>query len=86
MAASSLREVSIPRFAMRRAEAAASLGISPGHFDQWVEERKMPEGRKIGRIVLWDTESIRAHWLAMSEPETERHQDDGENPFDAVSV
>lgn len=42
----------------------------------------MPKGRKIGRVVLWDTESIRAAWLAMSEPDTESAMDDGENPFD----
>jgi predicted DNA-binding transcriptional regulator AlpA len=80
----SLREITIPRFAMRRDEVAASLGISPAHFDKWVQERKMPEGRKIGRVVLWDTESVRSAWQAMSEPETP--DDDGENPFNSRTV
>lgn len=45
MAAATLREISIPRFALRRDEAAASLAISPTLFDNWVSEGKMPKGR-----------------------------------------
>jgi len=86
MAGSSLREITIPRFALRRSEAAASLGISPGHFDLWVAEKKMPEGHKVGRIVLWNAESVRSAWLAIIELETESRPDEGENPFDHMVV
>jgi predicted DNA-binding transcriptional regulator AlpA len=81
----SLREQSIPRFALRRDEAAASLAISPSLFDNWVDEGKMPSGRKVGRVVLWDTESIRSAWLALADgdPVTE---DEGDNPYKDVVV
>ncbi|MCB5201808.1 DNA-binding protein [Neorhizobium sp. T786] len=85
MAASSLRELSIPRFALRRDEAAASLAISPSLFDNWVGEGKMPRGRKIGGVTLWDAESVRAAWLALVDIEHSL-EDDGENPFDRMVV
>lgn len=73
----SLRVATIPRFAVRREEAAASLGISPTLFDCWVNDGKMPRGRKIGGVVLWDTEAIRECWARLRDSE-----DDGSNPFD----
>jgi predicted DNA-binding transcriptional regulator AlpA len=62
MASAAHREASIPRFALRRSEAAASLGISPTLFDEWVHDGLMPEGRKIRGVVLWDTNEIRECW------------------------
>lgn len=76
----SLREVSIPRFGMRRDEAAASLSISPSTFDVWVKEGKMPRGRKIGAMVFWDTEEIRTAWRQLLDAD---HDGDTPNPFDA---
>lgn len=79
---SSLREISIPRFALRRDEAAASLAISPSLFDNWVHDGLMPEGRKIGGVVLWDAELIRVAWQSLNEAATAKPVDSGENPFD----
>lgn len=84
MGAASLRELSIPRFALRRDEAAASLAISPSTFDNWVGEGRMPKGRKIGGVTLWDAESIRSAWLNLAEIEDE--QPDSNNPYEGIVV
>ncbi|AXV15818.1 DNA-binding protein [Neorhizobium sp. SOG26] len=81
MAGSSLREMTIPRFAMRRDEAAASLAISPSLFDNWIEEGRMPRGRKIGGVMLWDTEEVRSAWYRIVDRDASSAED-GENPFD----
>jgi predicted DNA-binding transcriptional regulator AlpA len=52
------RTLSIPRFALRRDEAAASVAISPTLFDEWIRLKRMPKGRKIGGVVLWDTQAL----------------------------
>jgi predicted DNA-binding transcriptional regulator AlpA len=62
----SLRSVTVPRFALRRSEAAASLGISEALFDTWVQQRKMPIGRKIGGVVLWDVRALSAAWDSLA--------------------
>jgi predicted DNA-binding transcriptional regulator AlpA len=76
------RSLSLPRYALRRDEAAASLGISSTLFDTWVRGGLMPPGRKIGGVVLWDNEEIRDSWR-------ELRDGDGSgvsNPFDDVIV
>jgi len=80
MARSSLREGSIPRFALKRDEAAASLAISTTLFDNWVKEGKMPKGRPIGGVVLWDTEEVREAWFRLRDGEAGL----AANPFDEV--
>ncbi len=65
MARSSLRETSLPRFALRREEAAASVSVSPTTFDKWVADGRMPKGRKVDGLTLWDTEEVREHWVAI---------------------
>ena len=65
MSSRSLREQTLPRFALRRDEAAASLSVSPSTFDKWVDDGRMPKGRKVDGLTLWDTEEIREHWLAL---------------------
>lgn len=82
MGATSLREISIPRFALRRDEAAASLAISPSTFDNWIGEGKMPKGRKIGGVTLWDAESIRTAWLHLAD--IEEPQPDIDNPYEGI--
>lgn len=62
-----LRSLSVPRFALRRSEAAASLGISDTLFDNWIRDGRMPKGRKIDGVVLWDTRKIAAAWDALAE-------------------
>ncbi len=83
MPAASLREISLPRFALRRDEAAASLGISPSTFDIWIKQGMMPKGRapRGSKIVLWEVEQLRDCFLKLMEPD-EPWADDGENPFD----
>lgn len=75
MAGASLREISIPRFALRRDEAAASLAISPSLFDNWVRDGKMPKGKAIGGVVLWDRERIREAWRTLIEDEPQTSVD-----------
>lgn len=82
MAAASLRELSIPRFALRRDEAAASLAISPSTFDNWIGDGKMPKGRKIGGVTLWDAESIRNAWLNLAD--IDDVQPDESNPYEGI--
>jgi predicted DNA-binding transcriptional regulator AlpA len=56
------RDLSLPRFAMRRDEAAASLAVSTTKFDEWATDGRMPKGRKIDGVVLWDTGEVREAW------------------------
>ncbi|TFV41368.1 XRE family transcriptional regulator [Bradyrhizobium niftali] len=73
------RAASAPRFAMRRDEAAASVAVSPSKFDEWVKDGRMPKGRKIDGVVLWDVGQVREAWEALRDnPADER------NPFDEV--
>lgn len=80
-AGATLRSLSLPRFAFRRDEVAASLAISPSLFDNWVDDGLMPQGRKIGGVMLWDVECIRIAWQALNDAEAGKG-DDGDNPFD----
>lgn len=80
MGAASAREGSIPRFGLRREEAATALGISATLFDKWVCDGLMPKGRKIVGVVLWDTEEIKESWHELGE----RYGKGRKNPFDEV--
>lgn len=79
----SLREISIPRFALRRDEAAASLAISPSLFDDWIKKGYMPEGKPIGGVTLWDTHKLREAWQRLQDAR-EPDEDDTDNPFNGV--
>jgi hypothetical protein len=72
------RDLSLPRFALRRDEAAASVAVSTTKWDEWVADGRMPKGRKIDGVVLWDTLEVREAW--------ERLRDgvNSNNPFDKV--
>jgi predicted DNA-binding transcriptional regulator AlpA len=65
---------------MRRDEAAASLAISPTLFDEWVSDGRMPKGRKIGGVVLWDTQEVRDHWVSLRDGDMAAKS----NPFNGV--
>lgn len=54
-AALSPRELSLPRFALRRSEAAAALAISEAKLDEWCGDGRMPKELKIDGVVLRDT-------------------------------
>ena len=79
-AALSPRDLSLPRLAMRRDEAAASLGISETTFVKWIELKRMPPGHKIDGVVLWDTQEIREYWHRLKDGDT------ANNPFDEVTA
>ena len=72
------RDVSLPRFAVRREEAAASVSISRTKFDEWVKDGRMPPGRKIDGVVLWDVGEMREAWVRLRDGESSK------NPFDEV--
>jgi predicted DNA-binding transcriptional regulator AlpA len=74
------RDLSLPRFALRRDEAAASLGISETTFDKWVELGRMPRSIKIDGVVLWDVQQVFAYWNKLKDPEGAFVK----NPFDEV--
>ncbi len=69
----------IPRIALRRTEAAASIGLSPSKFDQLVRDGRMPKPKRIDGAVLWDFESIRLAWLSLPE-----EGEGGPNEWDSV--
>jgi predicted DNA-binding transcriptional regulator AlpA len=73
------RDLSLPRFALRRDEAAASVGVSVSKYDEWCEDGRMPKGRKIDGVVLWDTQEVREAWEALKNGEPSSN-----NPFNKV--
>jgi predicted DNA-binding transcriptional regulator AlpA len=81
-----LRTLSLPRLALRRDEAAATLGISPSTFDGWVRAGRMPQAVRVGGIALWDAEKVRSAWRDLQEAAESDALDDGPNPFDGVVV
>ena len=72
------RLLSVPRFALRRDEAAASLAVSTTKFAEWCADGRMPRGRKIDGVVLWDTQEILEAWERL------RDGSYSKNPFDGV--
>jgi predicted DNA-binding transcriptional regulator AlpA len=72
------RLMSIPRFALRRDEAAASLAVSTTKFDEWCADGRMPKGRRIDGVVLWDTGEVMEAWERL------RDGEQAKNPFDEV--
>jgi hypothetical protein len=72
------RDVSLPRFAVRREEAAASLSVSTTKWDEWVADGRMPKGYKIDGVVLWDCQEVREAWDQL------RDRERAKNPFDGI--
>lgn len=50
----------IPRRGLRRAEAAAYVGISPSKFDDLVDDRRMPAPRMLDSCMVWDVHELDA--------------------------
>jgi predicted DNA-binding transcriptional regulator AlpA len=63
---------------LRREEAAASLGVSPTKFDEWVGDGRMPKGIKVDGVVLWDVQEISEAWDRLRDGRPLK------NPFDRV--
>ena len=72
------RDLSLPRYALRRDEAAASVAVSVTKFDEWVADGRMPKGYKTDGVVRWDTIEVREAWERM------KGGDRADNPFDRV--
>jgi predicted DNA-binding transcriptional regulator AlpA len=83
MAALSLREASLPRLALRRDEAAASLSISPSTFDTWIKKGRVPKGKAIDGVTLWDVQKLREAWQKLQDAD-DQPEDDASNPFNGV--
>lgn len=56
----------ISRLAYRRDEAAASLGVSPTKFDEWVKDGRMPKPIRVDNCVLWDANELSAAWYSLA--------------------
>jgi predicted DNA-binding transcriptional regulator AlpA len=78
-AAFSPRDLSLPRFALRREEAAAAVAVSATKFDEWVGDGRMPKGRKIDGVILWDVCEVRDAWECLRDGKPSEV-----NPFDEV--
>lgn len=78
----SARDASLPRFALRRDEAAASLAISETTFEVWIKLKRMPKGHKIDGVMLWDVQEIREYWYRLRDNEGEAQN----NPFDGITA
>lgn len=46
--------------AVRRAEAAAMIGISAAYFDRLVAAGVLPPGRALGDVLVWSVDDLRA--------------------------
>jgi hypothetical protein len=71
------RILSLPRFAMRREEAAASVAVSPTKWDMWVKDGRMPKGLKIDGVMLWDTAQVLDAWERLRDTQSSRNAFDG---------
>lgn len=78
---SSPRASSIPRFALRRDEAAASVAVSPSKFDEWVRDGRMPKPCKIDGVVFWSVEEVREAWERLRDGQSTKS-----SPFDGFTA
>lgn len=52
---------------LRARDAAFYVGVSEGTFARWISEGKMPAGRKIDGVMLWDVVKLDAAFDALIE-------------------
>lgn len=69
---------SCPR-GLRRDEAARYVGVGATTFDKWVEEGLMPKPKRIGSIVVWDSEALDLSFSSLDESAA------GANDFDRTA-
>jgi transcriptional regulator with XRE-family HTH domain len=48
----------VPRRGLSREEAAMYLGVSPGKFDELVQDKRMPGPRRIDARKIWDVRAL----------------------------
>ena len=56
------RGAAYPPLGMRREVAAWYLGVSPTTFDAWVLAGRMPRGKKVDGIRVWDRRRLDQHF------------------------
>ncbi len=49
-------------FTFRKRELLQKLGVSSSTLDRWVKDGRFPAPTKIGRILLWNQETV-SKWL-----------------------
>ena len=48
----------VPRRGLSRVESAIYVGISPGKFDEMVQDGRMPQPRRIDGRKVWDVHEL----------------------------
>lgn len=64
---------------LQRDTAARYIGVSPTKFDQLVQQRRMPQPRRLDGRKLWDR-------LELDEAFSALPTDQEENPWDALTA
>jgi hypothetical protein len=54
------------------------VGVSVTKYDEWCDDGRMPRGRKIDGVVLWDVQEIHDAWEAL------KNGASSNNPFNKV--
>ncbi len=57
-----------------KAGLAHELGVSERTIDRWVNLRQFRKPAKIGRLILWRSETVREHLRRLAEAEVENQQ------------
>ena len=70
----------VPRIAVGRDEAAASLGISRNLFNTMVDDGRMPRPRVVNGRRLWDADEVRVAFRTIPRDGDETSS----NPWDMV--
>lgn len=58
---------------LRRSDAARYVGVSTTKFDEWVSEGRMPQPKRIDRVVVWDKQALDSAFDAL--PDTSEEKD-----------
>jgi predicted DNA-binding transcriptional regulator AlpA len=74
-----MQEMMTPR-GLRRASAAAYLGISPTTFDRLRAERKVPSPRTLRGMDIWDRDDLDAFFEDL--PQATAPAEPAHNPWD----
>lgn len=56
-----------PRRGLRRAEAAAYIGVSPSKFDQMIADGRMPGAIPVDGMRIWDVFDLDSHFDALKD-------------------
>lgn len=65
MARTDALPVSLPPRGLCRVQAAQYMGVSPGTFDNMVEDGRMPVPKRIGARKVWDRLALDIAFVAL---------------------